>query len=98
MVGSGDENACVRMMQISRLICMCVLELLRNCIGFELVTLHCEGISIWVHDTYSGKVIISKFANSCKQVSIKSGRCTVDYLISLNILPLELFPSHLSGK
>ena len=90
---------CVRMMQISILTCACVLELLRNCIGFELVTLHCERIFIWVHDTYSGKVIIStKFANSCKQVSIKSGRCTVDYLISLNIPPLKLFPPHLNGK
>ena len=85
---------CVRMMQIIHLAWVCILELLRNCIIFELVTLHSEGIFTWVHDTYSSKVIIStKFSNTCKQLSITLGN-----LIALNILPLKLCPPHLKRK
>ena len=84
----------VRMMQIIYLAWACILELLRNCIIFELVTLHSEGIFTWVHDTYSSKVIIStKFSNTCKQLSITLGN-----LISLNILPIKLCPPHLNRK
>ena len=89
----------VRMMQSSRLERACVLELLRSCFVFELVTLHCERTFTWVYDTYCSKVIIStKFANSCQQSSIKSGKCKVDYLMSLNILLRKLWPPHLNRK
>ena len=50
---------CVRVMQISCLARVCILELLRNCTVFELFTSHCERIFTWVHATYSGKVIVS---------------------------------------
>ena len=61
-----------------------------------LVTLHCERIFTWVHDTCRGKVIIStKFANSCKQSSKSIShtrevwKMYSDYLISLNVLLLK---------
>ena len=61
-----------------------------------LVTLHCERIFTWVHDTCRGKVIIStKFANSCKQSSKlishtrEVWKMYSDYLISLNVLLLK---------
>ena len=61
-----------------------------HCFWARHIALHRERIFTWVLDTYSGKVIIpTKFANSCKQSSIKYWKCTV--IISF---PWTSFPSN----
>ena len=76
-------KSCVRMMQISCLAPEYILEVLRNCIVFELVTLHCT-----VNESSPGFTTPTaarwSFLQVCKFLEMYS-----DYLISLNILPLK---------
>ena len=76
-----------------------VSHLSAHSIVFELVTLNCtvnESSPGFTTHTAGGKVIIpTKFANSCKQSSIKSWKCTV--IISFPWTSLPLNNAHLTA-